>query len=137
MSFGTPMSSASIVLSLVVMRAQDTIGLSRFYRSLGLPFEKEKHGSGPEHYSCSTGEVLIEIYPLVSGDAGTTGLHLGFSVDSLERTLAIAVAEGATMVSGPKLTQWGRRAVIKDPEGHTVEFLETDKARPKGGVLLD
>jgi lactoylglutathione lyase len=36
-----------------------------FLDRFGLQFVKEKHGNGPEHYSCtaSSGEVL-EIYPL-------------------------------------------------------------------------
>jgi lactoylglutathione lyase len=119
-----------MILNLIVIRAHDPVRLSRFYRLLGLPFVREKHGNGPEHYCCSEGEVLIEIYPLGPDDADTTTVHLGFAVGSLEQTLAAAMVGGATMVSGPELTQWGRRAVFRDPEGHAVGLLETDKARP-------
>ncbi len=37
-----------------------------FYETLGLNFILEKHGDGPEHFSCKIGEgLMLELYPFV------------------------------------------------------------------------
>jgi hypothetical protein len=37
--------------------------LKGFFEGLGLKFVLEKHGDGPEHFSCQVGEKVLEIYP--------------------------------------------------------------------------
>lgn len=34
-----------------------------FLESFGLEFALEKHGKGPEHYSCEVDGKVLEIYP--------------------------------------------------------------------------
>lgn len=34
-----------------------------FFSRMGLPFVKEKHGEGPEHYAAQVGDDVFEIYP--------------------------------------------------------------------------
>lgn len=115
-------------LNLLVLRARNPERLARFYGAFGLSFTPEQHGNGPEHQSCELGDSVLEIYPYQESQGETTGARLGFQVDSIDRILAACSAE-ARVLSAPKLTQWGRRAVIQDPEGHKVELTEAASAR--------
>jgi lactoylglutathione lyase len=113
-----------LLLNLVVIRSDNLERLVTFYRSLGLQFSKEKHGRGAEHYSCRSGELVFEIYPLRSTESSTGGVRLGFSVKCLETTIQTALAEGATLVSERVQSNQEKRAVIKDPDGHKLELVE-------------
>ena len=48
-------------------------------------------------------------------------LHL---IASLEGILGRAVEAGGTIVSQPKASPWGLRAVLADPDGNRVEIVE-------------
>jgi lactoylglutathione lyase len=117
-------SSAS--LNLVVLRSSDLTRAANFYTLLlGLEFVKHRHGNGPEHFSAELGALVFELYPLVPDGPSTSGTRLGFRVPSLEAAL-VAVSEPYpnAVLSPPKDSEWGRRAVIADPDGHRVELLE-------------
>lgn len=109
-------------LNLLVLRAQDPHRLAQFYGHLGLDFQREQHGNGPEHMACSMAQSTIEIYP--SQGATTTGTRIGFSVSDVEEAVHLALGANGTMRTAPRRGQWGMRAVIEDPEGHIVELTE-------------
>jgi predicted enzyme related to lactoylglutathione lyase len=109
---------------LVVIRAEDPAGLSRFYEALGLRFDLERHGRGPEHYACRVGKSVFEIYPRNSEADCTTATRLGFGVADLDKACNGVIANRGRMVRAATETSWGRRAVVCDPEGHTVEIVE-------------
>jgi hypothetical protein len=46
-----------------VLRVDDIEKMRAFLEALGLTFVREKHGSGPEHYSCERNGRVLEIYP--------------------------------------------------------------------------
>jgi hypothetical protein len=99
--------------------------LASFYAALGLRFTKHRHGKGPEHLSSMIGETTFEIYPSDDSDETTVSTRLGFSVPSLTNTLGQLRSLGATEVLvEPSNTEFGRRAVVKDFEGHKVELYE-------------
>jgi lactoylglutathione lyase len=97
--------------------------LARFYEVLGLSFTKHRHGKGPEHLSSESEGIVFEIYPAVANES-TAAVRLGFSVPSLEDVLARLKAFEATVLAEPADTPFGRRAVVKDSEGHKVELYE-------------
>lgn len=113
-----------ISINLVVLRASEPDRLAWFYGSLGMRFHKERHGSGPEHHACDVGGSVFEIYPLQQGAGGTRDTRLGFVVESLSDAVQAAVSADGILLSPPKMTSWGRRAVVQDPEGHKVELTE-------------
>ena len=115
-------------LNLLVLRARDPYALAHFYCSLGLAFQLEKHGSGPVHLSCETGGGLLEIYPCHKEHASTRAVRLGFTVDDLDARCIAVASNNGRLLRAPHLTQWGRRATIEDPEGHTVDLVEADAA---------
>ena len=112
------------MLSLLVIRAQDINRLASFYAALGLRFTKHRHGKGPEHLSSKIGETVFEIYPANGAEESTTFTRLGFSVPSLNNALDQLRGLDATVLVEPSETEFGRRAVVKDFEGHKVELYE-------------
>ncbi|MGV3773025.1 MAG: VOC family protein [Verrucomicrobiales bacterium] len=113
------------ILSLVVIRAANIDHLGSFYTALGLNFNKHRHGgSGPDHLSCELGGTVFEIYPIAKSGETTLHARLGFSVASLSASIEQLQAMGATVLTQPSDTEFGRRAVVKDFEGHKVELYE-------------
>lgn len=77
-----------------------------FYQALGLAFEREQHGSGPEHYAAVLpGDMVFEIYPATE-HRRTEAIRLGFAVESQALT--------------PPLKPG--RHLLTDPDGRTVEI---------------
>jgi predicted enzyme related to lactoylglutathione lyase len=115
-------------LGLIVIRVANLEQTVNFYRALGLGFSEEQHGNGPVHYACNLGGTVVEIYPGKSGTApdrrngGAT--LLGFQVDSLEVTLKAIAEIGATVLTAPQDSPWGKRAVVQDPDGRAIELSE-------------
>jgi lactoylglutathione lyase len=116
-------------IGLIVLRSGSVEASLAFYRAIGLSFIEEKHGSGPVHYSCVLGPTVIEIYP---GEAqepqdyrGSGSTLLGFKVASLDAVLDTMKMMGAPVLTAPKRSAWGRRAIVQDPDGRAVELSET------------
>jgi lactoylglutathione lyase len=112
------------MLTLVVIRSRDLEKLAKFYSALGLSFVRHQHGTGPEHLSAQVGETVFEIYPAARPEESTIATRLGFSVPSLTTTLNELRGLNATVIAEPSDTPFGRRAVVKDFEGHKVELYE-------------
>jgi len=97
--------------------------LKSFYTSLGVEFQSEKHGKGPEHYAATlSNDLVLEIYPAADGTTPDTALRLGLSVPDLGDALRALGQSGA-----PRQTPWGLQAVVRDPDGRTVELLQSEK----------
>ena len=115
-------------LSLMVLRTNNIEAVLAFYQAIGLQFQQEQHGSGPIHYSCQIGTVVMEIFPGETGKApdrksgGAT--MLGFTVASLDETLHALAKLAVNPTSPPKQSAWGHRAVVLDPDGRAVEINE-------------
>jgi catechol 2,3-dioxygenase-like lactoylglutathione lyase family enzyme len=113
---------SELKLHLIVLKTHDLEKLRDFYACLGLTFAEEKHGDGPLHLAARVGDLVLELYPLPA-DAGSADstTRLGFAVSDLDATVARL---GAAVGSGPRTTEWGRRAVARDPDGRKVEVVE-------------
>ena len=93
-----------------------------FYEKIGMRFERHSHGKGPEHYASETHGFVFEIYPQ-SNDAATNHTRIGFNVESVDDALELLSALEVEVVSPAKDSKWGRRAVVRDLDGHTVELV--------------
>jgi lactoylglutathione lyase len=109
-------------LNLVVIRSADLDRAVIFYRMLGMRFTQHSHGNGPVHYTSETADLVFELYPLASRQMPTIAMRLGFQVDDLDGLVVELESIGATIVSPAQDSPWGRRAVVKDFDGHTVEL---------------
>jgi lactoylglutathione lyase len=112
------------MLTLVVIRSRDIDRLASFYAVLGIKFSRHQHDQGPEHLSASVGGTVFEIYPSAHSKESTTSTRLGFTVPSLSKAIAELRGLEATVLIEPADTPFGRRAVVKDFEGHKVELYE-------------
>jgi catechol 2,3-dioxygenase-like lactoylglutathione lyase family enzyme len=113
-----------IALNLVVLRSADMARSAEFYSRLGLRFARHQHGNGPEHFAAELGSGVFELYPLSPDGPPTAGTRIGFRVPSLEIALAGLTEYPSAVVSPPKDSQWGRRAVVMDPDGHRIELIQ-------------
>jgi lactoylglutathione lyase len=111
------------MLNLVVLRSPDMDRAAKFYRAMGLLFTKHVHGKGPEHYSSEVNGFVFEIYPATEKSKSTLGTRIGFSVDSVDQLVPLLANEGAEVMNPPADSEWGRRAVVKNLDGHTIELL--------------
>ena len=113
---------SAIALNLVVLRCSDMARAAAFYSRLGLQFTQHQHGKGPEHYAAELGGSVFELYPQAPDGPSTLGTRIGFSVTSLDEVMG-ALGE-CPIISAPKDSEWGRRAVVADPDGHRIELLQ-------------
>ena len=113
-----------IALNLVVLRSPDMARAAAFYSRLGLQFTEHQHGSGPQHFAAELGGGVFELYPLSPDGPSTLGTRIGFSVPSIDSAVAALSDYPGTVISPPKDSEWGRRAVVADPDGHRIELLQ-------------
>ena len=66
---------------------------------------------------------MFEIYPATDG-ASTLGTRVGFRVPSVDDTVAALSDYSGAIVVAPRDSEWGRRAVLVDPDGHKVEQVQ-------------
>jgi lactoylglutathione lyase len=50
--------------------------------------------------------------------------RLGFQVSSVDTVVCELKKYGASIVSPPADSEWGRRAIVADPDGHRVELTQ-------------
>lgn len=117
------MFAAPPVANLLVIRSPDIDHAVIFYRQMGMLFDRHSHCSGPEHYASNICGFVFEIYPQRHSADTTTNVRLGFNVDDVDGVVALLRDIGATVVTQPTDSEWGRRAVVRDFDGHTVELL--------------
>jgi predicted enzyme related to lactoylglutathione lyase len=112
-------------LKLLVLRTTEVQRLLRFYQALGIEFREERHGDGPLHHAGRIGDAVLELYPLSQegGQADST-VRLGFAVTDLAATLFSLEAAGETVINRTQQTEWGWRAVVRDPDGRAVELYQ-------------
>ena len=116
------MSGGAVRCNVIVLRSRDLDLAHSFYRALGLNFVRHSHGSGPVHLASESGGLVFEIYPLVENVAPTSSTRIGFSVPSVDATYESLLSAGGASVITPRDSQWGRRAVVIDPDGHRIEL---------------
>jgi hypothetical protein len=110
-------------LNLLVLRVADLDRAAAFYRLLGFEFVKHAHGRGPEHYATETNGFVFELYPATAEQPASSSTRIGFAVQDVDETAArLGAATGAKLVSASKDSEWGRRAVVADPDGHSIEL---------------
>lgn len=117
-----------IALQLVVIRTGQFERARAFYQSLGVELNEERHGNGPVHAAGRVGPTVLEVYPLPAGGTADTGTRLGFAVRELDRVVNSLAASGAQVVTLPQPSPWGLRAVVRDPDGRSVELYEAGEA---------
>ena len=115
-------------IGLLVIRASDMHRLAEFYSVIGMKFEKHFHPPCGEHYSTIAGNCVFEICQLKQGESPTTNVFFGLNVSDLDSAVNAVKANHGTVNRVPETSDWGRTAVIRDPEGHRVLLTQTSSA---------
>lgn len=125
---GVVMSESPEGLSfrLLVLKTRQVEAVRAFYKAVGIAFAPERHGQGPAHYAGKVGSATLEVYPLAEGATADHTTRLGFTVRDLTTALDSLRAVGAIATGQPKVTPWGVRAVVHDPDGRAVEIYQPD-----------
>jgi predicted enzyme related to lactoylglutathione lyase len=93
----------------------------------------------PESVPSNSSEVngvVFELYPLTPKSNPTTGTRIGLRFDSVEDVVKLLTNIGAVVVSPPADSEWGRRAVVKDYDGHVIELVTPARSpEQRGGTL--
>lgn len=111
-------------INLVVLRVADIDRAAAFYRLLGFAFSKHAHGTGPQHYASDAEGFVFELYPATSEEVVSSSTRIGFAVTDVDdATAKLGSFSGARIVATPKDSEWGRRAVVADPDGHRIELV--------------
>ena len=113
-------------LNLIVLKSDDVPELLKFYQELGLKFEQQQHGAAPAHHSATIGGVTLEIYPAGSMTTRSTNVRIGFTTEKIDRAVDVAQKAGAKILSEPTDSPHGTKAMVADPDGNKLEFLQKD-----------
>ena len=112
------------MLNLLVLRVQELERSMTFYRLLGLEFQSHQHGKGSLHYAAELGIITFELYPCTEKYPVSSSTRIGFHIEDMDKTIKVLEEKENTILSKPKLTEWGLRAVVLDPDEHRVELVE-------------
>ena len=113
------------VLNLIVLRVADLDRAALFYVALGLTFKKHSHGAGPVHLACEMPGMVFELYLAVLSQPVTQSTRIGFSVDDIDQAVVdVTAIPQVKLLTPPQDSEWGRRAVVADPDGHRVELTQ-------------
>lgn len=111
-------------VNLVVLRVTDIDRAAAFYRLLGFQFLKHAHGTGPQHYASDADGFVFELSPATAEQGVSSSTRIGFAVGNVDDAAAkLSAFPGARLVTAPKDSEWGRRAVVADPDGHRIELV--------------
>jgi lactoylglutathione lyase len=72
------------------------------------------------------------IYPHADGAAADRSTRIGLELSDLDSTLQRLACAGVTIRTRPTETPWGRRAVVIDSDGRSVELVT--RPNPTGEV---
>lgn len=123
-------------LGSLILFAADVERTAAFYRALGVALESEQHGDGPVHHTCALGSTHFAVFAArgdgpAQDDGAPARDHraagaqfFGLTVSDLDATFHAAHALGAEVVQEPRSYSWGRRALVRDPDGRVVELFE-------------
>jgi lactoylglutathione lyase len=111
-------------ISSLVLYAIDVTATAEFYRQLGVEF----HPAGPGRLVADVGGCRFAISPASSGDTarqGGAGTAMpGLDVRSVDTVIGRVITGGGTVLRAAETLDWGRRAVLSDPDGRAVEIIE-------------
>ena len=115
---------AGMKVASLMLYAINVEATARFYRSIGVDLGEVSGGR-------AVGDVdgcRIAIVSATSGDAagpGVGGTSMpGFEVDDVDAVVVEIRAAGRRILREPELLDWGRRAVVSDPDGRAVELIQ-------------
>ncbi len=111
-------------LNLIVIRSLEATRVVTFYQLLGITFKEEQHGRGPVHWAADLEGLVIEVYPAKTADEVDKTTRLGFELEDVVATVETLRSADVEIVSDVKESGRSLRAVVRDPDGRSVELVQ-------------
>ena len=97
-----------------------------FYRLIGFQFNATKVDKGSEVYRALHDGVEFSLYSIKSAQKSQIpSLQLGFQITEIEATVAkLKSIPGAMCILDPTDMPDGKKSIILDPDGHSIELCQ-------------
>lgn len=97
-----------------------------FYGIIGFEFVNQKIDKGSEIHRAHRQNIEFALYSLTSATKSSAPtLQLGFRVSEIEQIVAkLSTVPGALCIMEPTQMPDGKKAIILDPDGNSVELCE-------------
>jgi lactoylglutathione lyase len=116
-------------LGLIVFRTKNIHKVIAWYGAIGVEIVKEKHENTKSTYTADLEGLVLEFLPLTEEmPAPEPNVRLGFVVQDLDKTLADLKPLGTVTINPPQSTSRGFRAVVRDPDGRSIELYRASKS---------
>lgn len=105
------------------MHLQDMLD---FYQIIGFQFKAVKVDKGSEVYRAVHSGVEFSLYSIKNVQKSQIpSLQLGFRITDLEKCVGqLNQVNGAMCILDPTEMPDGKKAIILDPDGHSIELVE-------------
>lgn len=102
---------------------QDMLG---FYQIIGFQFTASKVDKGSEVYKAHRDGLEFSLYSIQSAQRSPIpSLQLGFTITNVDKIVAALMKiPGVLCVLDPTDMPDGKKAIILDPDGHSIELCE-------------
>jgi len=108
---------------VVALQSAQPKELGLFLKSLGLAVSRQTNAAGQSYLAATCAGLTMTITPgTKSSELNMAPLH--FAVSSLASAQAAAEAQFGQLVMKPFDTQWGKRAIVADPDGRRYFITE-------------
>ncbi len=114
-----------IVFTSITVNTPNLENMVRFYEVLGCHFERVKVSVGGELFrSCIEGFELSLMSTPFAEVGKTPKVLMGFRVTRMEEKVSqLNLIPGVLMILDPTDMPDGKKAILQDPDGHSVELL--------------
>lgn len=112
-------------LGLIVLRTKNITKIIAWYGAIGVGIAKEKHEKASSTYTADLEGLILEFLPLKEETpAPEPNVRLGFVVEDLDKAITDLKALGTVVINPPQSTSRGFRAVVRDPDGRSIELYK-------------
>lgn len=116
----------SLVFTSITINTAHLQDMLAFYQIIGFQFECRKVDKGSEVHRAVHNGVEFSLYCIQNPQkTQIPSLQLGFSVTDLESTVSkLTQVPGVMCILDPTDMPDGKRAIILDPDGHSLDLQE-------------
>lgn len=116
----------SLVLTSITITTMHLQDMLKFYQIIGFDFKTNKIDKGGVIYRAVHSGVEFSLYSIENAQkVQIPNLQLGFRVTDLEKSVAqLNQVSGAMCILDPTEMPDGKKAIMIDPDGHSIELTE-------------
>ncbi|MGZ3743716.1 MAG: VOC family protein [Pseudobdellovibrionaceae bacterium] len=114
-----------IAFTSITVNTPNLENMIRFYEILGCQFSKVKVDIGGEIFRSRLDGVELSLMSIKSVQKSEISkVMMGFKVNNFESKLKLlALVPGTLLILDPSDMPDGRKAIIQDPDGHSIEIM--------------